>query len=215
MPETPPNPDSSSQDVSNVDARNSSPAARHEQELISKALVGDGTAFCHLVDRFQGRLFNSMLNIVGSHDEAEDVVQESFVQAYLKLDSFQGNSRFFTWLYRIAFNNALSRQRRRRPELSLEQSRELTGHDPEDRVEAPEEPLLRDERVALVHQGLELLTAQHRHILVLREMEELSYEEIAELLAINIGTVRSRLARARAQLKLHLEDLQRESSANT
>lgn len=187
-----------------------SDSVKPEQDLIRDATAGDNDAFCQIVERFQARLYNSMLNIVGSHDEAEDVVQESFVQAYLKLDTFQGNSKFFTWLYRIAFNNALSRQRRRRPELSIEQSRELTGHDPEDRTEAPDEPLLRDERVALVHSGLELLTDEHRHILILREMEELTYEEIAELLVINIGTVRSRLSRARGQLKLHLEELQAE-----
>lgn len=186
-----------------------------EQELIRDALAGDGASFCQLVERFQGRLYNSMLNIVGSHDEAEDVVQDSFVQAYLKLDSFQGNSKFFTWLYRIAFNNALSRQRRRRPEMSIDQCRELTGHDPEDRVEAPDEPLLRDERVNLVHAALRMLTDQHRHILILREMEELSYEEIAELLVINIGTVRSRIARARTQLKLHLEALQGETQTGS
>jgi len=181
-----------------------------EQDLIREASAGDGVSFGQLVERFQGRLYNSMLNIVGSHDEAEDVVQESFVQAYLKLDTFQGNSKFFTWLYRIAFNNALSRQRRRRPELSIEQSRELTGRDPEDRIEAPDEPLLRGERIALVHAGLNLLSEEHRHILILREMDELTYEEIAELLVINIGTVRSRLSRARNQLKFHLEELQAE-----
>lgn len=179
-----------------------------EQDLIREAIDGADESFCQLVERFQSRLFNSMLNIVGSHDEAEDVVQESFVQAYLKLDTFQGNSKFFTWLYRIAFNNALSRQRRRRPEMSIEQSRELSGHDPEDRTEAPDEPLLRDERVMLVHNGLQMLSEEHRHILVLREMEEMSYDEIAVLLSINIGTVRSRISRARNQLKIHLEELQ-------
>ena len=163
------------------------------------------------MERFQARLYNSMLNVVGSHDEAEDVVQESFVQAYLKLDTFQGNSKFFTWLYRIAFNNALSRQRKRRPDLSIEQGREISGSDPEDRVEAPDEPLLRQERVTLVHMGLDMLTEEHRNILVLREMEDMSYEDIAELLSINIGTVRSRLSRARNQLKIHLEELQSRS----
>ncbi|MEZ6134503.1 MAG: sigma-70 family RNA polymerase sigma factor [Pirellulaceae bacterium] len=179
-----------------------------EQDLIREALDGVSGSFCELVERFQARLFNSMVQIVGSADEAEDVVQESFVQAYLKLDTFQGNSKFFTWLYRIAFNNALSRQRKRRPDLSIEQSREITGTDPEDRSEAPDERLLRQERVSLVHAGLDMLTEEHRHILVLREMEELSYEEIAALLSINIGTVRSRLSRARNQLKVHLEELQ-------
>ena len=101
-----------------------------EEDLIQATLAGDTDAYGQLVDRFKDRLFNAMLNVVGNYDEAEDVVQDSFVQAYVKLHTFQGNSKIFTWLYRIAFNNALSRGRRRRAELSIEQSRELTGTDP-------------------------------------------------------------------------------------
>ena len=183
-----------------------------EEDLIREALNGNASSYGELVDRLQSRLYNSMLQIVGTHDEAEDVVQDSFVQAYVKLDTFQGNSKFFTWLYRIAFNNALSRQRRKRHELSIEQSRELTGTDPEDRIESPDEPLLREERVSLVHSALNLLTEEHRSILVLREMDELSYEEIAEILGINIGTVRSRLSSARNQLKFHIEELEHPGS---
>lgn len=182
-----------------------------EEDLIRESLAGDSNAYGQLVERFQDRLFNAMVNVVGSHDEAEDVVQESFVQAYVKLHTFHGNSKFFTWLYRIAFNNALSRQRKRRGDVSIEHGRETTGSDPEDRTEAPDEPLLRQERVTLVHSALELLSEEHRSILVLREMEEMSYEDIAGLLGINIGTVRSRLSRARGQLKTHLEELQAES----
>jgi RNA polymerase sigma-70 factor (ECF subfamily) len=178
-----------------------------ETELIQEALAGNSQSYGELVERFQDRLFNAMLHVVGSPDEAEDVVQDSFVQAYIKLDTFQGNSQFFTWLYRIAFNNALSRQRRRRGELSIEQSREITGSDPEDRHESPEEPLMREERVVLVTKALTLLSEEHRMILVMREMQEHSYEDIAEMLGINIGTVRSRLSRARNQLKIQLEEL--------
>lgn len=178
-----------------------------EAELIREALAGETQSYGVLVERFQDRLFNAMLHITGSHDEAEDVVQDSFVQAYLKLSSFQGNSQFFTWLYRIAFNNALSRRRRRRGEMSIDQSREITGSDPEDRHESPDEPLLRQERVSLVTAALQQLTEEHRTILVMREMQELAYEEIAEILEINIGTVRSRLSRARNQLKLQLEEM--------
>lgn len=178
-----------------------------EEDLIREALEGRSSSYGELVERFQVRLYNSMLQMVGSHDEAEDVVQESLVQAYLKLDTFQGNSQFFTWLYRIAFNIALSRGRRKRQQLSLEQGRELTGADPEDRGETPDQPLLRAEQIALVHAGLALLSDEHRAILVLREMQDTSYEDIAEILDINIGTVRSRLSRARSQLKQHLEAL--------
>ncbi|WP_145084045.1 RNA polymerase sigma factor [Aureliella helgolandensis] len=178
-----------------------------EEDLIQASLTGDGGAYGVLVKRYQDRLFNAMLHVVGSPDEAEDVVQDSLVQAYVKLHTFQGNSKFYTWLYRIAFNNALSRQRRRRNELSIEQSREITGSDPVDRHEPPDESMLRGERVALIHRALELLSEEHRSILILREMQDTSYEDIAEILSINIGTVRSRLSRARIQLKAQLENL--------
>ena len=178
-----------------------------EKALIRESLEGRSSSYGELVERFQARLYNSMLQLVGSHDETEDVVQESFVQAYLKLDTFQGNSQFFTWLYRIACNIALSRGRRKRPLMSLDQGRELTGIDPVDRCEPPDEPLLRAEQIALVHRGLDMLSIEHRAILVLREMQDTSYEDIAEILEINIGTVRSRLSRARNQLKQHLEAL--------
>lgn len=171
-----------------------------EEELIQQALAGHSHAYGQLVERYQDRLYSAMLHVVGSHDEAEDVVQDSFVQAYVKLNTFQGNSRFFTWLYRIAFNNALSRRRRRRADMSIEQSREVSGGEPEDRQEAPDEPLMRNERISMVKAAMAKLTEEHRHILVLREMQDMAYEDIAEILSINIGTVRSRLSRARNQL---------------
>lgn len=178
-----------------------------EEELIQQALAGHSHAYGQLVERYQDRLYSAMLHVVGSHDEAEDVVQDSFVQAYVKLNTFQGNSRFFTWLYRIAFNNALSRRRRRRADMSIEQSREVTGGEPEDRQEAPDEPLLRNERITMVKAAMDRLTEEHRHILVLREMQDMAYEDIAEILDINIGTVRSRLSRARNQLHDILKEM--------
>ena len=101
-----------------------------EDELIQSALAGKTSSFEVLVTRYQDRLYTAMISVVGSTDEAEDVVQEAFIQAYLKLDTFQQNSRFFTWLYRIAFNFALARRRRHRGHLSLEESRENSGAEP-------------------------------------------------------------------------------------
>jgi len=178
-----------------------------ENELIQQALAGHSAAYGQLVQRYQDRLYSAMLHVVGSPDEAEDVVQDSFVQAYVKLSTFQGNSRFFTWLYRIAFNNALSRRRRRRTDVSIEQSRETSGGEPEDRHEAPDEPLLRNERIAIVKAAMNRLTDEHRNILVLREMQDMAYEDIAAILDINIGTVRSRLSRARNQLHDYLKEM--------
>jgi len=179
-----------------------------DQLLINRALGGERAAFGELALRHQDRLFASMLGVTGSVEEAEDVVQDAMVRAFLKLDSFQQNSQFFTWLYRIAFNVALSRHRRRRSRISIDQNREMTGDEPVDDGETPCEPMLRRERVEMVQRALSQLTDQHRAILILREMDECSYEEIAEILEISIGTVRSRISRARGQLKLVLETLQ-------
>jgi len=176
-----------------------------EEELIELALAGQSSAFETLVIRYQDRLYTAMISIVGSADEAEDVVQEAFIQAYLKLDTFQRNSRFFTWLYRIAFNYALARRRRRKNHQSLEQARENTGVDPTFEGDTPDTRMTRTEDIQLVHRALAVLSEDHRSILVLREMEDLSYEDIAEALNISIGTVRSRLNRARAALKQQLE----------
>jgi len=179
-----------------------------DQLLINRALGGERAAFGELALRYQDRLFSSMIGVTGSAEEAEDVVQDALVRAFLKLDSFQQNSQFFTWLYRIAFNVALSRHRRRRSRISIDQNREATGAEPIDDGETPYEPMLRRERVEMVQRALSQLTDQHRAILILREMDECSYEEIAEILDISIGTVRSRISRARGQLKLALESLQ-------
>lgn len=179
-----------------------------DSQLIEQTLAGNRAAFNELVTRYQDRLYASMLGVTGSSEEAEDVVQDAFVRAFVKLDSFQQSSQFFTWLYRIAFNTALSRHRRRRNRVSLDQVRETTGLEPVDQVDSPDEPMLRRERVAMVRQAMEMLSEEHRSILVLREMDDYPYETIAEILEISIGTVRSRLSRARYQLKMALESLQ-------
>ena len=176
-----------------------------EETLIESALAGNSSSFEVLVTRYQDRLYTAMISVVGSTDEAEDVVQEAFIQAYLKLNTFQQNSRFFTWLYRIAFNYALARRRRHRGHMSLEESREIAGVEPTSRVESPDHRMRQKEDVQLVHRALALLSEDHRSILVLREMEDMAYEEIADVLSISIGTVRSRLNRARFALKQQLE----------
>lgn len=180
---------------------------KDEEQLILAALAGERQAFGQLVERYQDRLYSAMVSVVGSTDEAEDVVQEAFIQAYIKLDTFQRNSRFFTWLYRIAFNFALSRRRKHRGQVSLDQNREATGNEPIDDQEAPDHDMVRDESVNLLHRAMDKLSDDHRSILVLRELDGMSYEHIAEILEIEIGTVRSRLNRARSQLKSQLEQL--------
>jgi RNA polymerase sigma-70 factor (ECF subfamily) len=178
-----------------------------EIQSIERCLAGDSAAFGDLVTRYQDRLHNALLHICGSTEEARDVCQEAFVQAYVKLETFQRSSAFYTWLYRIAFNTAVSRGRRKRPTISVEQTRESTGLEPADPHESPTHRLEQQERVRQVQAGLASLSEEHRVVLVLKEIEGYRYEEIAELLELPIGTVRSRLFRARIQLRDKLKEV--------
>lgn len=184
---------------------------KDDAQLIDDALAGQSAAYGDLVEKYQDRLFNTVFHMVGSREEAEDVVQEAFVQAFIKLESFQRASAFYTWLYRIAFNVAISRKRRKRPEVSVEQTREVTGQEPMDPGEAPDGRLQREENVEQVHAALNRLSEEHRAILVLREMEGFCYERIADVLDLPVGTVRSRLHRARLQMREHLKDVLQEN----
>lgn len=180
---------------------------KDEVQLIERSLSGDSQAFGELVRRYQDRLYSAVVHIVRCRVEAEDVVQEAFVQAFVKLQTFKFNSQFYTWLYRIAVNVSISHRRRRRVELSVEQNRDATGEEPVDVLASPSDPLEQAERKQKLERAMGLLTEEHRAIIVLRHMEEFSYEEIANILEISVGTVRSRLHRARAQLLTHLRKL--------
>lgn len=175
-----------------------------DDDLIHATRRGDSAAFGQLVRKYQDRLLTALFQVSGSRDEAEDVVQEAFVTAYLKLASFAGESSFYTWLYRIAFNTAISRRRKRRGESSVEHTRDLTGNEPTDDGEPAEDRVLRQERAGQLQIALSRLPDEFRSVLVLREMEGCDYDTIAEILAVPVGTVRSRLHRARLQLKEQL-----------
>lgn len=176
-------------------------------ELVEAALAGDRDAFGDLVVRYQDRLFNTLVRIVGSREDAGDAVQDAFVQAYTKLESFRGASQFYTWLYRIAMNVALSRRRRRRPVASVDAVKDCRGDEPVDAGAGPEAGVLARERAEQVQTALGHLGDQQRKILVLRELEGCSYELIAEILELPVGTVRSRLFRARMQLRERLRSM--------
>ena len=180
---------------------------KDESLLIQDALQGNSTAFGDLVHRYQDRLYTAVVHITGCRAEAEDVVQDAFVQAFVNLKTFKHNSKFYTWLYRIAFNAAISRRRRKRVTVSVDQSREATGEEPLDHQASPSHALELAEQQQKLQQAMERPTEEHRAIIVLRHLEELSYEDIAEILQISVGTVRSRLHRARAQLLEHLKDI--------
>jgi RNA polymerase sigma-70 factor (ECF subfamily) len=175
----------------------------NEAKLIEQAVQGDYAAFGQLVRQYQDRLFTSLVHYVGQREEAEDIAQDAFVQALLKLDSFRHQSTFYTWLYRIAFNVANSRRRRYRPEISIQQAVN-PGTDPPDPHDPPAEHLLRSERVEQIQLALNGLSEEFRSVLILREIDGFDYESIARVLDISVGTVRSRLHRARALLREQL-----------
>jgi len=180
---------------------------KDDAQLIDDTLAGQSAAFGELVQRYQDRLFNTMVHVVGSADDALDVVQDAFVQAFVKLESFHGRSAFYTWLYRIAFNVAATQRRRRRPVASVDKAREEGGEEPIDTDAGPLENLERDERCRQVREALGVLTEEHRDVLVLREIDGCCYESIAEILDLPVGTVRSRLHRARLQLRDELREV--------
>lgn len=176
------------------------------EQLIRATLQGDSAAFGRVVQKYQDRLYNTMLHVVGDPDECLDVVQEAFVQAYLNLASFEGQSAFYTWLYRIAFNVAATHRRKKKPVQSVDAVYHESGREIPDRGPAPEIPLEQEERCRRVREAIAALNEEHRAILVLREIDGCCYETIAEILNVPIGTVRSRLHRARLMLREKLKE---------
>lgn len=183
-----------------------------DQELVRRVQAGDQTAFNLLVLKYQHRVLKLVGRFVNDPAEAEDVAQEAFLKAYRALASFRGDSAFYTWLYRIAINtakNALVSQRRRPVDFDLD----LQDPEQYDRqaklkeADTPEGVLLTDEIRAVVEQAMEQLPEDLRTAIVLRELEGLSYEEIAEAMDCPVGTVRSRIFRAREAIDRKLKPL--------
>lgn len=197
-----------SRELSTLPARrNSQTATSDDAQLIAETLGGNSAAFGQLVRKYQDRLYNTLVHALGDPHEAQDVVQEAFVQAFLKLEGFGQRSAFYTWLYRIAFNVVASKRRRRKGIASIDQARELAGDDPPSPAPGPAARLEQEERCQQVRCALAALGEEHREVIVLREIEGCCYETIAEILSLPVGTVRSRLHRARLQLRELLAEL--------
>lgn len=183
--------------------------------LVQAALGGDKRAYGDLVERYQERIFNTLVRVLGSRDDARDVTQDAFVQALVKLESFRGDAQFYTWLYRIAMNLALSQRRRRKPTESLDAVKEHLGAEPTVQQPTAAQQLIQRERAEQLQTALLQLSDEHRQILVLREMEGFDYVAIGEILEMPVGTVRSRLFRARLQLKQKLETIMPDESTKS
>ena len=176
-----------------------------EAEVIRRVQKGDGNAFEALVTAYEKNVYNLALRMTGNAQDAEDMAQEAFLKAYNSLDSFRGESKFSVWLYRIVSNLCLDflRRQKRRPASSLsveDDEGEETQLDIPDVSQSPEELLERRLTREAVRQGLSQLPAEQRQILLLREIQGLSYEEIGQALSLEPGTVKSRIFRARKRL---------------
>ena len=187
--------------------------ASSDWELVQRARAGDRDAFRELVERYQRKIAALALGMLRSREDALDIVQETFTKAYQSLDRFKGDAAFYTWVYRIAYNLCVDHQRwvAKQPQLSLDT--EEPG--PTSSVAIPDRPRpdqpfdrARDAEIARrVREAIRDLTPDHRAVILLRELEGLSYAEISQVLECPKGTVMSRLHYARRQLQRRLREL--------
>lgn len=194
------------------------PAEMSDEVLVARATEGDMSAFRGLVERYQHRVHSVALGVMGNFEDAEDVTQEAFLKAYRNLSSFRGQSSFYTWVYRIAFNLAIDERRRRYrhvetnvSELSAldiaSQESKRDGTSMLSESPQPDVELERSELRLQIGAAMEELSPEHRAVIILREVEGLSYSEISDAVGCSKGTVMSRLHHARRKLKKALERL--------
>ena len=172
------------------------------EELARSAAQGDEEAFARLVDLHEKRVYALALRMTGNQEDAADVAQEAFLSAWRGLPSFRGDAGFSTWLYRLTSNAAidhLRKTRRQRAEASLSDGTQ--GPEVPDPAPTPQEQAESQGLREAVRWGLGELSQEHRQVLTLREYEELSYEEISDQLGVDLGTVKSRISRARTALR--------------
>jgi RNA polymerase sigma-70 factor (ECF subfamily) len=187
------------------------PDRARQDAWVARLREGDAEALREVVDAFSARIAGAVGGMLKDRDAVDDVVQETFVKAFYRIRSFQGESGLYTWLYRIALNASkdFAKRRRRRPAVALDEA-DPSGATPS-RAEPAVESLERREARLRVRAAIRTLPAKFRSVLVLREIEGLRYEEIAEVLCLSLGTVESRLFRARRRLRAAL--LRAESAA--
>jgi RNA polymerase sigma-70 factor (ECF subfamily) len=182
-------------------------ALPEESLLVHKAQAGDAEAFTELVNRYHRKIYRLAKNITRNDEDAEDVLQEAFLKAYEHLSSFEGHSKFYTWIVRIAVNEALMKLRKRRgdKEVSLDEPVDLGEEEVKREIAVwegnPEQRYTREEMGHILNEAVDSLKEDFRTVFVLRDIEELSTEETAETLGISVPAVKSRLLRARLALR--------------
>ena len=197
----------------NMDPKPVNPERLVDQKLVEKAQRGDKRAFGILVEKYHKKLTRLLSRMVRDQSEIEDIVQDSFVKAYRAINNFRGDSAFYTWLYRIGINTAknhlvsLGRRPKAMNEVEIEDVENFEDGDELRSIETPENTMMTKEIVATVNDTIEGLPEELKEAISLREMDGLSYEEIAELMQCPIGTVRSRIFRAREAIAEKLKPL--------
>ncbi len=191
-----------------------------EKKWLKQAADGDPKAFEQLVVKYQTPIYNFCLRIVGNSEDAADMTQETFLKVWRSLDSFHGESAFSTWLFRLASNTCLDylRSLKRKPVLPLtvaDADGEEQTMDVADEAPSPEDSLIIKEERSALQEAMGSLDAEQRQILTLRVVNDLSYTEIAQVLNLKEGTVKSRLARAREHLRKKLEKIGNKSGFET
>lgn len=203
-------------EVKSVKAGNGN-TADDDHKLVLAAADGDMQAFRLLVEKYQQRVIAVAYGIIGNSEDAEDIVQDSFVKAYKNLSGFRGQSSFYTWLYRIVYNMSIDYTRKRFRKVEslvgdnsilehkVESSRAVAGSNTA-KINNPLEEVENTELSLKIKEAIENLTEDHRAIIVLREIDGLSYEEISQVLKCSKGTVMSRLFHARKKLQEQLRE---------
>lgn len=182
-----------------------------ENKLVNKAVKGDNSAFEALMEKHMGIIYNIALRMAANQDDAEDMTQEIMIKIFRSLGSFKGNSKFSTWIYRVAVNTCLDELKKKKNKKHLSLDAEISGDDGENQIEikddspSPEKLAEQNELRDMVAAAVKLLSDEHRAVIVLRDIRGMSYNEIAGILGCSDGTVKSRISRARAQLKMILE----------
>jgi RNA polymerase sigma-70 factor (ECF subfamily) len=181
-----------------------------DQELVQRVQAGDKNAFDVLIMKYQQRIINVITGFVHDPVEAQDVAQEAFIKAYRAIPNFRGDSAFYTWLYRIAINtskNHLTARARRPPTSDVDAADATNVYDAPElkEFETPESNLVSDELEQAIHQAIEGLQEDTATAIKLREFEGMSYEEISEAMECPIGTVRSRIFRAREAIEQRIQ----------
>ena len=185
---------------------------REDRVMLEAVLAGDGTAYRGLVEKYQNRVYGTVYGVLRNREDARDVTQEAFVKAYRKLDTFRLEASFSTWLFRIAMNLAIDVTRRRKRQEVTGYDESIATRDADGGISddhhggGPGRMLERKQLFAQIMDAMEQLTEDQRQVILLREMEGLSYKEISEIMDIPSGTVMSRLFYARKKLQKLLSD---------